>query len=153
LTGLARLAHCHSPAPAPQPGLRQDAAGTSAVGNSIFNPDLQSGSPGLDDMYAIIETGGKQYRVAEGDTLRVEKLTAETGAAVDLDKVLLLADGDDVRLGKPYLEGTRVTAEVAGHGRGDKVRIVKFRRRKHHLKRQGHRQWFTELKITGISAG
>jgi large subunit ribosomal protein L21 len=104
-------------------------------------------------MYAIIETGGKQYRVAEGDTLRVEKLTAETGAAVDLDKVLLLADGDDVRLGKPYLEGTRVTAEVAGHGRGDKVRIVKFRRRKHHLKRQGHRQWFTELKITGISAG
>lgn len=104
-------------------------------------------------MYAIIETGGKQYRVAEGDTLKVEKLEAETGAAIDLDKVLMLADGEDVRLGKPYLDGTRVTAEVAGHGRGDKVRIIKFRRRKHHLKRQGHRQWFTELKITGINAG
>ena len=104
-------------------------------------------------MYAIIESGGKQYRVAEGDTVKVEKLDVETGAAIDLDKVLMLADGDDVRLGKPSLDGTRVTAEVSGHGRGDKVRIIKFRRRKHHLKRQGHRQWFTELKITGISAG
>jgi large subunit ribosomal protein L21 len=104
-------------------------------------------------MYAIIETGGKQYRVAEGDKVKVEKLDLETGSSIDLDKVLMLADGDDIRLGKPYLDGTRVTAEVAAHGRGDKVRIIKFRRRKHHLKRQGHRQWFTELKITGINAG
>lgn len=102
-------------------------------------------------MYAVIETGGKQYRVAEGDKLRVEKLDVETGASVDLDKVLMIADGDSIKLGKPFIDGTKVTAEVAGHGRGDKVKIIKFRRRKHHMKRQGHRQWFTELKITGIA--
>lgn len=104
-------------------------------------------------MYAVIETGGKQYRVAEGDKLRVEKLDAEAGASVDLDQVLMIADGGDVKVGKPFIEGGKVTAEVAGHGRGDKVKIIKFRRRKHHMKRQGHRQWFTELKITGIAAG
>jgi large subunit ribosomal protein L21 len=102
-------------------------------------------------MYAVIETGGKQYRVAEGDKLRVEKLDVETGASVDLDKVLMIADGDSIKLGKPFIDGTKVTAEVAGHGRGDKVKIIKFRRRKHHMKHQGHRQWFTELKITGIA--
>ena len=102
-------------------------------------------------MYAVIETGGKQYRVAEGDKVRVEKLDAETGASIDLAKVLMIADGAEVKVGKPFLEGTKVTAEVTGHGRGDKVAIIKFRRRKHHMKRQGHRQWFTELKITGIS--
>jgi len=102
-------------------------------------------------MYAVIETGGKQYRVAEGDKLHVEKLDVETGASVDLDKVLMIADGDSIKLGKPFIDGTKVTAEVAGHGRGDKVKIIKFRRRKHHMKRQGHRQWFTELKITGIA--
>jgi len=104
-------------------------------------------------MYAVIESGGKQYRVAEGDKLRVEKLDAEAGASVDLDRVLMIADGGDVKVGKPFIEGGKVTAEVAGHGRGDKVKIIKFRRRKHHMKRQGHRQWFTELKITGIAAG
>ena len=103
-------------------------------------------------MYAVIETGGKQYRVAEGDKVRVEKLDAETGASIDLAKVLMIADGAEVKVGKPFLEGTKVTAEVTGHDRGDKVTIIKFRRRKHHMKRQGHRQWFTELKITGISA-
>ncbi len=102
-------------------------------------------------MYAVIETGGKQYRVAEGDKLRVEKLDAEAGTSVDLDKVLMISDGDSIKLGKPFIEGTKVTAEVAGHGRHDKVKIIKFRRRKHHMKRQGHRQWFTELKITGIA--
>jgi large subunit ribosomal protein L21 len=102
-------------------------------------------------MYAVIETGGKQYRVAEGDKLHVEKLDVETGASVDLDKVLMIADGDSIKLGKPFIDGTKVTAEVAGHGRGDKVKIIKFRRRKHHMKHQGHRQWFTELKITGIA--
>ncbi|MCF7984140.1 MAG: 50S ribosomal protein L21 [Thiohalocapsa sp.] len=103
-------------------------------------------------MYAVIETGGKQYRVAEGDRVRVEKLDAEEGATVDISKVLMVADGSDIKLGKPFLEGSKVTAEVTAHGRGDKVKIIKFRRRKHHMKRQGHRQWFTELKITGISA-
>ncbi|HEB95696.1 MAG TPA: 50S ribosomal protein L21 [Sedimenticola thiotaurini] len=104
-------------------------------------------------MYAVIQTGGKQYRVAEGDVLRVEKLAADEGAGIELDKVLMVADGDDIKVGTPYVEGGRVTATVQSHGRGGKVKIVKFRRRKHHLKRQGHRQWYTELKITGISAG
>jgi large subunit ribosomal protein L21 len=104
-------------------------------------------------MYAVIETGGKQYRVAEGDKVRVEKLDAEAGTSIDIAKVLMIADGDQIRLGKPFIDGTMVTAEVTAHGRNDKVKIIKFRRRKHHMKRQGHRQWFTELKITGISAG
>ncbi len=104
-------------------------------------------------MYAVIQTGGKQYRVAEGDVLRVEKLVADEGAGIELDKVLMVADGDDIKVGTPYVEGGKVTATVQGHGRGKKVKIIKFRRRKHHMKRQGHRQWYTELKITGISAG
>jgi len=104
-------------------------------------------------MYAVIMTGGKQYKVAEGETVRVEKLVAEEGDAVELDKVLLVADGDDVKIGAPYVEGGKVTATVAAQGRGKKVRIIKFRRRKHHMKRQGHRQAYTELKITGIQAG
>jgi len=104
-------------------------------------------------MYAVIQTGGKQYRVSEGDTLKVEKLVADAGADVELDRVLMVADGDDVRVGRPFVEGGKVTATVQGHGRAKKVTIVKFRRRKHHLKRQGHRQWYTELKITGINPG
>ncbi|RKT43169.1 50S ribosomal protein L21 [Thiocapsa rosea] len=104
-------------------------------------------------MYAVIQTGGKQYRVSEGDTVKVEKILAEQGAVVDFDQVLLVADGDDVKVGKPYVEGVKVSATVESHGRAKKVMIVKFRRRKHHLKRQGHRQSFTALKITAISAG
>ena len=104
-------------------------------------------------MYAVIQTGGKQYRVAQGDKVKVEKLTADEGASVQLDRVLLVADGEAVKVGKPYVEGGSVTATVAGHGRAKKVKILKFRRRKNHLKRQGHRQWFTELKVTGINAG
>jgi large subunit ribosomal protein L21 len=104
-------------------------------------------------MYAVIQTGGKQYRVAEGDKVRVEKLAADEGASVELDRVLMVADGDNVTVGKPYVEGGKVTATVKGHGRADKVKIIKFRRRKHHLKRQGHRQWYTELEITCINAG
>lgn len=104
-------------------------------------------------MYAIIETGGKQYRVAEGDLVTVEKLDADQGATLDLPRVLMLAEGDSVQMGKPYLDGAKVTAEVAAHGKHDKVHIVKFKRRKHHLKRQGHRQCFTQLKITSISNG
>ena len=102
-------------------------------------------------MYAVIVTGGKQYRVAEGDVLRVEKLSVDAGESVDLDKVLMVADGDDVRVGAPYLDGGRVTATVKSHGRGKKIKIVKFRRRKHHRKQMGHRQDYTELQITGIA--
>ena len=104
-------------------------------------------------MYAVIQTGGKQYRVSEGATVRVEKIDADEGASVELDKVLAVGEGADVKIGAPYVEGGKVTATVQSHGRAKKVNIVKFRRRKHHMKRQGHRQWFTELKITGISAG
>jgi large subunit ribosomal protein L21 len=101
-------------------------------------------------MYAVIQTGGKQYRVTEGETLRVEKLNADEGASVDLDKVLMIGEGDDVKIGAPYIDGGKVTATVKSHGRGKKVTIIKFRRRKHHMKRQGHRQWYTELEITAI---
>jgi large subunit ribosomal protein L21 len=104
-------------------------------------------------MYAVIKTGGKQYRVAEGDTFKVEKLAAEEGASVELDEVLMIANGDSVTVGKPYVEGGKVLATVKSHGRGKKVKIIKFRRRKHHMKRQGHRQGFTELTVTAISAG
>ena len=104
---------------------------------------------GESNMYAVIVTGGKQYKVAEGEFLKVEKLDVETGASIEFDKVLLVADGDDVKIGAPVVEGAKVTAEISAHGRGDKIRIIKFRRRKHHMKRQGHRQWYTEIKITG----
>ena len=104
-------------------------------------------------MYAVIKTGGKQYRVSEGSTLKVEKLDADEGASVELDQVLMIANVDDVTVGTPYLAGGKVTATVKSHGRGPKVRIIKFRRRKHHMKRQGHRQSFTELEVTGINAG
>ena len=104
-------------------------------------------------MYAVIQTGGKQYRVAQGSTLKVEKIEADEGASVELDKVLMIADGDDVKVGAPYLDGGKVTATIKAHGRGRKVKIIKFKRRKQHLKRQGHRQAFTEIEVTGISAG
>jgi large subunit ribosomal protein L21 len=104
-------------------------------------------------MYAVIQTGGKQYRVSQGDKLRVEKLGADEGANVELDKVLMVADGDEVTVGTPYVKGGKVTATVKAHGRDKKVKIIKFKRRKHHLKRQGHRQWYTELEITKITAG
>jgi large subunit ribosomal protein L21 len=108
---------------------------------------------GESDMYAVIETGGKQYRVEQGQRIKVEKLNADEGATVDLDKVLLVADGEDIKVGVPYLDGGKVTATVASHGRGKKIRIIKFRRRKHSRTTQGHRQAYTELEITGIKAG
>lgn len=104
-------------------------------------------------MYAVIQTGGKQYRVSEGDTVKIEKLTAEAGDSVHFEQVLMVADGENVKVGQPYVAGGKVTATVEAHGRAKKVKIIKFRRRKHHMKRQGHRQWFTAVKITGISAG
>jgi large subunit ribosomal protein L21 len=102
-------------------------------------------------MYAVVITGGKQYRVEEGQTLKVEKLEIATGGAVELEKVLLIGNGDDVKIGTPVVEGAKVTAEVIAHGRHKKVKILKFKRRKHHMKQMGHRQWFTELKITSIA--
>ncbi|QFU03147.1 50S ribosomal protein L21 [Halomonas sp. THAF5a] len=103
-------------------------------------------------MYAVIKSGGKQYRVQEGQTLKLEKLEVPTGDTIEFDEVLLVGSDEDVKIGAPTVEGAKVAAEIVSHGRGDKVTILKFRRRKHSMKRQGHRQWFTEVKITGISA-
>ncbi|MCO4837122.1 50S ribosomal protein L21 [Oceanospirillaceae bacterium] len=103
-------------------------------------------------MYAVIVSGGKQHRIEEGETLKLEKLNLEVGASVDFDRVLLVVNGEDVKIGAPVVEGAKVSAEIVSHGRGKKVRIMKFKRRKHHMKQMGHRQWFTEVKITGISA-
>jgi large subunit ribosomal protein L21 len=103
-------------------------------------------------MYAVIECGGKQHRVTEGEVLKVELIDLGAGESVNFDKVLLVGAGADVKVGAPYVSNGKVTAEVLGHGRADKVTIIKFKRRKHHRKQQGHRQWFTEVKITGISA-
>ncbi len=103
-------------------------------------------------MYAVIATGGKQYRVAEGDVVRIEKLTAELGATVEFDKVLLVGNGSDVKIGAPLVSGSKVSGVVHKHGKGDKKVIVKFRRRKHYKRAGTHRQFFTEVKITGIQA-
>ena len=102
-------------------------------------------------MYAVIATGGKQYRVAEGDVVRLEKLLAEPGAAVEFDKVLVVGKGAEIKIGKPFVAGGKVMGTVQKHGKGDKVRIVKFRRRKHYLRQGTHRQPYPEVKITGIS--
>lgn len=101
-------------------------------------------------MYAVFKSGGKQHRVVEGETLKLEKIEVATGESIDFDEVLLVANGDDIKIGAPVVKGAKVTAEVVSHGRGEKVKIIKFRRRKHSMKRQGHRQWYTEVKITGI---
>lgn len=103
-------------------------------------------------MYAVIVSGGKQYRVAEEETIQVEKLPVEAGSTINIDEVLMYANGDDIRVGAPYLPGVKVNATVVSHGRGEKVMIIKMRRRKHHRKQMGHRQYYTELKITGIQA-
>lgn len=103
-------------------------------------------------MYAVIVSGGKQHRVQEGEILRLEKLEIATGDTVEFDQVLMVANGSDVTLGAPLVSGAIVKAEVVAHGRAKKINIIKFRRRKHHMKRQGHRQWFTDVKITGINA-
>ncbi|MFN5744736.1 MAG: 50S ribosomal protein L21 [Methylococcaceae bacterium] len=103
-------------------------------------------------MYAVIHTGGKQYRVKPGEILKIETLVAEAGQEVEFDKVLLIQTDDGIKVGKPYLDGGKVTATVTTHGRHPKVKILKFRRRKHHMKQAGHRQNFTEVKITGITA-
>jgi len=103
-------------------------------------------------MYAVIATGGKQYRVTEGETLKVEKIAADEGAEIEIDQVLMVADGDNIQVGTPVLDKGKVTARVKAHGRGKKVEIIKFRRRKHHRKQMGHRQSYTEIEITRIQA-
>jgi len=101
-------------------------------------------------MHAVIVSGGKQYRVTEGQSLKVEKLIADAGNSIEFDKVLMLSDGETAQIGVPYLAGCTVQAEVISHGRAKKITIIKVKRRKHHRKTQGHRQAFTEVKITGI---
>lgn len=103
-------------------------------------------------MFAVIKTGGKQYRVSQGDKLRVESLDADEGESINLDQVLMLGEGDKVTVGEPLVSGATVSAKVLTHGRGKKVDIVKFRRRKHYRRQMGHRQNYTELEITGIAS-
>jgi large subunit ribosomal protein L21 len=102
-------------------------------------------------MYAIIKTGGKQYRVAAGEKLKVEKLAGDIGSELLIDQVLLVGAGDDVKVGTPLVPGASVSAKVLAHGLGDKIKIFKMRRRKHYEKNQGHRQGYTEIEIIGIS--
>ena len=102
-------------------------------------------------MFAVFASGGKQHRVTEGEVLKLERLDAEPGQEVVFDKVLLVADGDNVSVGQPYVNGGKVTAEVMSQDRGKKIRVIKFRRRQNYMRRQGHRQWFTEVRITGIN--
>lgn len=103
-------------------------------------------------MYAVIKSGGKQHRVTVGETLKVELLKADVGASITVEEVLMVVNGNEIKIGEPVVAGANVVAEVVSHGRGKKVRIVKHRRRKHYHKEQGHRQWYTELKITAINA-
>jgi len=103
-------------------------------------------------MYAVIATGGKQYRVSSGAKLRIEQIVADVGSEIVLDRVLMVADGEKITLGTPLLDGASVKAKVVSHGRADKVRIFKMRRRKHYRKSQGHRQNYTEIEILGIAA-
>lgn len=101
-------------------------------------------------MYAVIQSGGKQYKVEEGQQVKLEKLDAEVGGEIQFDKVMMIANGEDLTIGTPEVEGAVVKAEVVAHGRQPKIKILKFRRRKHHMKRQGHRQYCTTVKITKI---
>ncbi|CAN5414663.1 50S ribosomal protein L21 [soil metagenome] len=103
-------------------------------------------------MYAVIANGGKQYRVASGQNLKLEKFVAEVGTTVEFEKVLMIVDGESVRVGAPYIDGSQVSASVVSHGRADKIRVTKFKRRKSYHRTIGHRQYYTEVKITDIKA-
>ena len=103
------------------------------------------------NMYAVVKTGGKQYRVSAGEKLRIEQIAADVGQEIVLDQVLLVADGEALKMGAPLVSGAKVTAKVLKHGRGDKVHIFKLNRRKHYRKSQGHRQNYTEIEILGIA--
>ena len=102
-------------------------------------------------MYAVIKTGGKQYRVSPGESIKVETIEADVGSTVVLDQVLMVADGDAVKVGSPLVAGAKVSATVVSHGRGPKIRIFKMRRRKHYQKTQGHRQNYTEIRVEAIN--
>ncbi|MCB1915454.1 MAG: 50S ribosomal protein L21 [Rhodocyclaceae bacterium] len=102
-------------------------------------------------MYAVVKTGGKQYRVSAGQKIKVEQIPADVGSEITLDQVLMVGEGESVRIGTPVVDGAAVTATVVSHGRHDKVKIFKMRRRKHYIKHQGHRQNYTELRIEAIS--
>ena len=103
-------------------------------------------------MYAVFKTGGKQYRASTGDVIKVEKIEAEKGATIELDQVLMVGEGEDVKIGTPFLEGGKVTATVVDQGRRDKIKVIKFKRRKNYRRQMGHRQYFTQIEITGIDA-
>ncbi len=103
-------------------------------------------------MYAIIETGGKQYAVSQGERIRVEKLAGDVGSEIELDQVLLVGEGDDIKVGTPVISGAKVTGTILAHGRGRKVIVYKLHKRKNYRRKQGHRQAFTEVEVTGISA-
>jgi len=103
-------------------------------------------------MYAVFKTGGKQYRASTGDVIKVEKIEAEKGATIELDQVLMVGEGEDIKVGTPFLEGGKVTATVLDQGRGDKIKVIKFKRRKNYRRQMGHRQYFTQIEITGIDA-
>lgn len=102
-------------------------------------------------MYAVFQSGGKQHRVSKGQTIRIEKLDQPAGAVVEFDQVLMLSGAEQTEIGAPFIEGGKVSAEIVAHGRDKKIHIIKFRRRKHSQKKQGHRQWFTEIRVCGIS--
>ena len=101
-------------------------------------------------MYAVFKTGGKQYRASTGDLIKVEKIEAEKGAMVELDQVLMVGEGEDVKIGTPFLKGGKVTAKVVDQGRRGKIKVIKFKRRKNYRRQMGHRQYFTQIEITGI---
>ncbi len=103
-------------------------------------------------MYAVFKTGGKQYRASTGDVIKIEKIEAEKGATVELDQVLMVGEGEDVKIGTPFLEGGKVTATVVEQGRRDKIKVIKFKRRKNYRRQMGHRQYFTQIEIIGIDA-
>ena len=104
-------------------------------------------------MYAVIKSGGKQHRVEPGEVLRLEKLDAETGAIIDFDRVMMIGEGGQVKIGEPYVDGGKVSAEIMSHGRGNKITVIKMKRRKHYRRQAGHRQSYTEIKITEIVGG
>jgi len=104
-------------------------------------------------MYAVIESGGKQHRVEPGEVLKLEKLAAEAGSTVNFDKVMLIGKDEDITIGTPYVKGGKVTAEVLAHGRHDTIQVIKMKRRKNYRRQNGHRQWFTQVKIKDISGG
>ncbi|AKZ66164.1 50S ribosomal protein L21 [Candidatus Palibaumannia cicadellinicola] len=102
-------------------------------------------------MYAIFQSGGKQYRVSEGQTIRLEKLNIATGNTVEFDKIMMINSGNHIYIGSPIVNNGKIIAKIVNHGRSDKLKIVKFRRRKHFRKHHGHRQWFTDVEVTSVS--